>query len=39
MFLAAQTIFAAYGMPSAGLTDGDALRVIVAGGVLSPQFP
>jgi ABC-2 type transport system permease protein len=39
MFLAAQAVFAAYGMPSAGLTDGDALRVIVAGTVLSPQFP
>jgi len=39
MFLAAQAVFAAYGMPSARLTDGDALRVIAAGAILSPQFP
>lgn len=39
MFLAAQAIFASYGMESASLADADALRVVLAGGALSPLFP
>jgi ABC-2 type transport system permease protein len=39
MFVATQAIFASYGMQSASLLDGDALRVVLANGVLSPLFP
>ena len=39
MFVAAQAIFASYGMQTASLLDGDALRVVLANGVLSPLFP
>jgi ABC-2 type transport system permease protein len=39
MFLVAQTIFASYGMKSASLTDGDALRAVLGNGLLSWQFP
>jgi len=39
MFLVAQAIFASYGMPSASLADGDALRAVIGNGVLAVQFP
>lgn len=39
MFLAAQAIFSSYGMRSASLSDGDALRSVLAVGALSPLFP
>ena len=39
MFLVAQAIFSSYGMQSASLLDGDALRVVLANGLLSPQLP
>ncbi len=37
--LLAQAIFASYGMPHAGAGDGDLLRAVIAGALLSPQFP
>ena len=39
MVAVAQAIFASYGIESAGLGDGDLLRAVVLGGVLSPLFP
>ncbi len=39
MFLVAQAIFASYGMPSASLADGDALRAVLGNGILAAQFP
>ncbi|MGI9099511.1 MAG: ABC transporter permease subunit [Solirubrobacteraceae bacterium] len=39
MFLAAQAVFASYGLQSARLGDADALRTVLAGGALSPLFP
>jgi ABC-2 type transport system permease protein len=39
MFLAAQAIFAGYGVKSAGLGDGDALRAVLATAVTSPLVP
>jgi ABC-2 type transport system permease protein len=39
MFLVSQAIFASYGMRSASLLDGDALRAVAAVAVLSAQFP
>lgn len=39
MFVIAQRIYAGYGVPSAGLGDGDALRAVLATSVLSPLLP
>jgi ABC-type transport system involved in multi-copper enzyme maturation permease subunit len=39
MFLVAQRIFAGYGVASAGLGDGDALRAVLATSALSPVLP
>ncbi|MDP2711489.1 MAG: ABC transporter permease subunit [Solirubrobacteraceae bacterium] len=36
MFLVAQAIFGSYGLQTASLTDGDALRIVVADGLLAP---
>ncbi len=38
-FLVAQAVFAAYGVPTAGLGDGDALRTVLGDGVLTPVLP
>ena len=38
-FLVAQVVFAAYGVPTASLTDGDALRVVLGDGGLTPVLP
>jgi ABC-2 type transport system permease protein len=39
MLLTGQAILASYGLPTASLGDADALRAILAGSVLAPQFP
>jgi ABC-2 type transport system permease protein len=39
MFLVAEAIFGAYGVPSASLADADALRAVLVGSALSFQFP
>lgn len=39
MFLAGQAVFGAYGVPTAGLADADALRAVLAISVLGPVFP
>lgn len=36
MFLVAQAIFGSYGLQTASLTDGDALRIVLADGLLAP---
>jgi len=38
-FLVAQAVFAAYGVPTAGLGTGDALRTVLGDGVLTPVLP
>ena len=38
-FLVAQAVFASYGVPTASLTDGDALRTVLGDGVLTPVLP
>jgi len=38
-FLAAQAVFSSYGVPTASLADGDALRVVLGDGVLTPVLP
>ncbi len=38
-FLGAQIVFAAYGVPTASLGDGDALRTVLGDGVLTPVLP
>jgi ABC-2 type transport system permease protein len=39
MVVVAQAIFAAYGIESRSLGDGDVLRAVLVGGALSPLFP
>ncbi len=39
MFVFAQEILAGYGVPSAGLGDGDALRAVLGTAVMSPLLP
>jgi ABC-2 type transport system permease protein len=39
MFLAAQGILGAYGLETASLRDGDALRAVLASSMLAPLFP
>jgi ABC-2 type transport system permease protein len=39
MVVVAQSIFAAYGIESRNLGDGDLLRAVLVGGALSPLFP
>lgn len=38
-FLVAQAVFASYGVPTASLADGDALRTVLGDGVLTPVLP
>lgn len=38
-FLVAQAVFSAYGVPTASLADGDALRTVLGDGVLTPVLP
>ncbi len=38
-FLVAQAVFAAHGVPTASLADGDALRVVLSDGGLTPVLP
>jgi ABC-2 type transport system permease protein len=38
-FLVAQLIFSAYGLPTADLAQGDAIRAVILEGVLTPVYP
>jgi ABC-2 type transport system permease protein len=39
MFLVAQAVYASYGLRSASLADGDALRTVLCDGLLAPLLP